>query len=296
LQCSIVLALASCGGPDGGQSCEHDSDCPSHFCKADGTCAAGGEDGGPNGIDAPAGSNSDGSTGACTPNHDGTISADEIPLAAGQMANYRIATNVTQNTAGTSGSDGTRTWDLSGQLSGDRDTTLALTAPTGQWWASKFTTATYSTPLGAGSDVLVVFEITPTAVELLGIVSPASGGPTDLKYSPPATILKIPFKAGDTWSSSSTVSGTLDDVIANYTETYTSTVDAVGTMKTPYGTFPVLRVATQLADLQLGVQFNANKTFAWQAECFGTVAKITSGSNESGEEFSADAEVDRLAP
>ena len=84
----------------------------------------------------------------------------------------------------------------------------------------------------------------------------------------------------------------LDGVFpSNYTETYSSNVDAVGTMTTPYGVFPVLRVATNLADLQVGVAFNSNKTFAWQAECFGTVAKITSGSNETGEEFGSAAEV-----
>ena len=296
LQCSIAVTFAGCGGAPTEQSCQHDSDCPSSFCKADGTCAPAEIDGGMVGSDAPAGSGTDASTGACTPNHDGTISADEVPLIAGRMANFRIATNATVSTAGQVGSGGARTWDLSTQLSGDADVAVTLIAPTGQYWATAFPTATYATPLSAGSDVLGLFEVGATEVTLVGLVSPASGGTTNLKYSPPATILKLPFKAGDTWTSSSTVSGTLSGVASNYTEKYTSRVDAVGTMTTPYGAFPVLRVATDLSDLQLTVPFNSNRTFAWVAECFGTVATVTSQANETGSEFTNAAEVKRLAP
>ena len=63
----------------------------------------------------------------------------ELPLAAGQSAKFRIATNATWSTAGTANGDGSRTWDLSGQLSGDADSTVALASPTGAWWAADFT-------------------------------------------------------------------------------------------------------------------------------------------------------------
>ncbi len=295
LHCSIAVSSAGCGGATE-QSCQHDSDCPSNFCKADGTCAAVETDGGTLPHDGPGGSVTDAPNGACTPNHDGTISADEVPLMAGRMANFRIATDATTETAGTPGSGGTHTWDLSAQLSGDATVAVTLIPPTGAYWATAFPTATYATPLSAGSDVLGLFDVTDTAVTLVGVVSPTSGGTTNLKYTPPATILKLPFKAGDTWTSSCTVTGTLSGITSNYTEKYTSRVDEVGTMTTPYGAFPVLRVATDLSDLQLTVPFNASRTFAWVAECFGTVATITSQANETGSEFTNAAEVKRLAP
>jgi hypothetical protein len=289
LQCSI--AVAACGGSSG-TVCTLDTDCPSHFCKADGTC-------GPVEIDAAVGSDApiDGTSSLCTPDHDGHITLAELPLVAGQMATFRIATNATIDTAGTSNPDGSRTWDLSAQLSGDADVSVALAAPAGSWWAGDFTSATYDTPLTSTSNLIGVFSVSATAVSLPGVVSPDSGATaTELTYSPPAKILALPITAGATWTSTSTISGTAQGVIASYSEKYTSRVDQVGTMKTPYGTFPVLRVATDLDRTSLGVTILTTRTFAWVAECFGPIATITSQNNETGSEFTSAAEVRRLAP
>jgi hypothetical protein len=86
-------------------------------------------------------------------------------------------------------------------------------------------------------------------------------------------------------------------VITAYTETYDSHADQVGTMTTPYGDFPVIRVATDLTRTAGVVTLSSTKTFAWVAECFGSVATVTSQDPAgSGAEFSDDAEVRRLAP
>ncbi len=261
---------------------------------ADGTCGpaeidgGGSSDGAAPGSDAPA--------AGCTPNHDGTITANELPLVAGRSATFRIATNVTVDTTGTVNSDGSRSWDLSMQLSGDADQTLTLASPSGAWWASDFANATYSTTLSSSSDLVGVFQVTASEVELLGVVSPDQGSGTELTYDPPAKILAIPFKAGDTWNSSSTVSGTASGVISAYTEKYTSTVDQVGTMTTPYGMFPVLRVATDLTRTEGAATLTTNRTFSWNAECFGAVATITSQDFETKAEFTNAAEVERIAP
>lgn len=292
LHCSI--AFAACGG-SGSSPCTTNDQCPSHFCRADGTC-------GPADIDAALGSDgsnlgSDGSTGLCTPNHDGMITAAELPLAAGQMANFRIAQSATWNTAGTANTDGSRSWDLSGQLSGDADTAVALAAPSGAWWAADFTGASYATPLSASSDLLGVFKYDATGLTLLGVVSPSGGTTkTELTYDPPAKIVALPFMAGSTWTSTSSVSGYAEGVISAYSEEYDSSVDQVGTMKTPFGTFPVLRIATDLTRTAALTTLLTNRTFSWPAECAGIVATVQSQSFESGAEFSDDAEVRRLAP
>lgn len=293
LQCSI--SLAACGGGGGGEVCTTDDQCASHFCRADGTCGPATTDGGGSG----SGSGGDGgNTGLCTPNHDGKITANEVPLAAGKMANFRIATDATWSTAGTA-SGSMRTWSLTGALANDADGAVALTAPSGAWWAGDpgFATATYWTQLQAGSDLIGVFHVDANGVTLLGVVSPQGNYPyTELTYDPPATILKVPFGASDTWTSTSTVSGYLTGTIANYTEKYVSNVDQVGTMTTPYGDFPVLRVATLLTQLQLGTAYRTVRSYAWIAECFGSVATVSSQDNEANAEFSDDAEVRRLIP
>lgn len=290
LQCSM---LAACGSDSGGQPCTRDDQCASHFCKADGTC-------GPAMIDAPGGSADappDAIAAACVPNHDGQIALSEIPLRAGATARFRIATNATWDTAGTSNTDGSRDWDLTGQLANDSDATVTLQAPTGAWWAGDFASASYATQLVSSSDLLGVFQLDATGLVLLGVVSPQGGTQkTELTYDPPARILAVPFMAGSTWTTTSTVSGYASGVLAAYSEKYDSRVDQVGTMKTPYGSFPVLRVATDLTRTSGAAVLLTNRSFTWAAECFGLVATVQSQSFESGTEFSDDAEVRRLIP
>src|SRR5947208_765028 len=99
LQCSTILTACSGGSAE---VCTRDGDCASGFCKADGTCGPADVDGGTDTM-IP-----DGSTLLCTPDHDGTIAANEIPLAAGRMANFRISTSATFATAGQASGSGSR--------------------------------------------------------------------------------------------------------------------------------------------------------------------------------------------
>ncbi|HSD91092.1 MAG TPA: hypothetical protein VLB44_26400, partial [Kofleriaceae bacterium] len=132
---------------------------------------------------------------------------------------------------------------------------------------------------------------------LLAVVSPDGGTyRTQLDYDPPARILQVPFGAGATWSTTSTVSGYAQGAVVAYTEKYESRADQVGTMKTPYGEFPVIRVATDLTRTSGFTTLLTKRTFAWLAECFGSIATVQSQDFESSSEFSDDAEVRRLAP
>jgi hypothetical protein len=303
LQCSIGVAVAACNSDSGAIPCTMDDQCASHFCQADDTCAPlqNTPDGGmPDGGSGMMGSN--GSNGVCTPNHDGMIVQSELPLAAGSHANFLIASGLgsgtdTWDTTGSAGSANSRTWDLTGVVGGSEQS-IMLAAPAGAWWASDFPDATYASVLSESAPSLLgVFHVDSAGVTLLGVVS-ISGGPmeTELKYDPPAKILALPVMAGSSWTSTSTVENIETGVpVAVYTEEYDSTVDQVGTMKTPYGTFPVLRVATNL----LRNSVADSRTFAWVAECFGSVAQVTSqgfpNSVPSGE-FSNPAEVWRITP
>lgn len=287
LQCSTI----ACGGA-GDTACTKDEECPGSFCRADGTCGPAGTDGPPV-ADAPP----DGPSSACAPNNDGMIAASELPLVAGRMARFRIATGVTFDTAGQPAGGGMRRWDLTGALAGDADVPVELVPPTGAWWQPVFPTASYAVTLAAGSDLMGVFAVDASNVKLLGVVSPQAGSfRTELEYDPPATLLAVPFGAGSTWMSTSTVSGLAQGVITAYTEKYASRVDQVGTMKTPYGEFPVVRIATDLTRTSGLATLSTSRTFAWAAECFGSVANVTSQQFETAAEFTDAAEVRRLIP
>jgi hypothetical protein len=218
------------------------------------------------------------------------------------MATFRIATDATFNTAGTANGDGTRTWNLDLALANDADRAISLQAPSGQWWAASFPDATYGVQLAAGSDLIGVFQITDSALSLLGVVSPEPGSlRTELAYDPPAKILELPITAAATWTSTSTVTGLAEGAIiaagSSYTEQYDASVDVTGTMTTPYGDFPVLRVATSLDRRNVfAVSLESTRSFAWIAECFGSVANATSQSFESAPEFDDPAEVRRITP
>ncbi len=288
LLCSMS---AACGG-SAGQTCALDSDCASGFCKADGTCGPAPMDGSID-VDAPV----DGMTALCNPDHDGSITLAELPFMAGRMGTFRIATDVAWNTAGTSNQDGSRAWDLSVPLSGDADREMALGTPTGQWWSADYAGATYAAELSVESDLRGVFNASGTSLTLLGVVSPDGGTyKTEIDYDPPAQVLALPLVAGATWSSTSTVSGYAQGVPVAYTETYESRVDQVGTMKTPYGEFPVLRVATDLTRTSGITTLLTKRSFSWVAECFGPIATAQSQDFASGAEFTDNAEIRRLVP
>jgi hypothetical protein len=285
---------AACGGPSG-EACTLDTDCASGFCKANGTCGDAETDGG---MGDDSGDGTDGSMVVCTPDHNGIITKAELPFAAGRMANFRIATDATWNTGGVAATNGERTWDLSGMLANDQDTALALAAPGTAWWAATFPGATYSTPLVSTSDLRGVFQVSANNLTLLGVVSPDGGSSkTELEYDGPINVIQTPLQAGSTWSTTSLVSGVTPTFPFGtaYTEAYVSSVDHVGTMKTPYGDFPVLRVVTDMTRSSGGVPFAYSRTFSWIAECFGPVATVTSTGAESGE-FEDISEARRLAP
>jgi hypothetical protein len=232
----------------------------------------------------------------CLPNDSGTITRAEVPMMAGLHANFVIAENVMVDSAGTTNPDGSRTWDLSGALSGDHVDLVTTDSPSGQWFSAQVTSATYTTKLSDTSTNLAVFQASDTALLLQAVVSPTGGsGSTEELYSPAAEVLAVPMQLGTAWNSTSTVQGTDQGFDSIYTETYASKIDAYGSMKVPYGTFPVLRVQTTLTRT-VGVVVTVTQSLTFVAQCFGPVAALTSQTGETNTEFTNAAEARRLTP
>ncbi len=288
---AVVLA-AACSSSDP-TTCDDPTDCASNFCRADHTCAPLDDtDAGTDGAPQP-----DGPIAGCVPNHDGTLTRDELVMAAGQTATFRVATNVaTIDTAGTQGPGGARTWTYTSTVTGDADLHVTLLAPTGRWWLAKFPTASYATQLSASSTLLGVMRLDGTGLSLLGVVSPEGGVTrTELTYDPPVPILPTPLGPSAAWNTSTTVTGLASGFSSFYTERYVSRVDAVGTLVAPFGSFPIRRVAVDLTRT-VGALVTTRRTFAFVSECYGTVATIVSKDYETGAEFTTAAELWRLTP
>jgi hypothetical protein len=303
---AIVLLVAACSD-DASRECRVGADCASGICTAEGVCAAASSSGGqttPDGgavaePDAPGpdgGITSEAGLPGCTPNHDGLIARDEVPIQAGLRATYRVAEDVDVTTAGAPRADGSRRWDYSIALPNDASLLVETLPLTGKWYQPKYSGASYAARLRASSDLVGVFETAPGSLALRGVVSPADGlYRTELAYEPSVAVLAFPLKSGAAWTSDTTVSGVASGVPVTYSEKYESQVDAHGELVTPLGTFNVLRVRVLLTRT-VGFSVTTVRTFAFVTECYGTVATITSRDNEGDVEFTRALEIRRIAP
>jgi hypothetical protein len=128
------------------------------------------------------------------------------------------------------------------------------------------------------------------------VVSPTSAAPqTKLTYASPIPAVKLPLQLDLAWTATSAVSGTASGIAAFYNESYDVKVDAKGKAITPFGEFSVLRVRTVLTRT-VGALPTITRSFGFVAECFGTIATITSNANETATDFTTAAEIRRLSP
>lgn len=313
---SLVLLMGAVGavvacGSESDRECNVGADCASGACSADGMCVrtdpnSPGDSSTTESTDATAdtsnpvtdaGTDSNAVVDGCVPNKDGIITREEVPLAAGLHATYRVAINESFATAGTPQPDGTVLWDLSTSFPSDTSVIVETQPLAGKWYADTFTNATYASKLSESSTLIGVFETANASLLMRGVVSPTNDSTkTELTNDPPVEVINYPLKADATWSTNTTVTGTYQGLpFQTYTEKYESSVDAKGTLKTPLGSFQVLRVNTLLTRTY-GFLTTIVRTHSFVTECYGTIAVISSKDGESDEEFSSTAEIRRLSP
>ncbi len=300
-----ALVAQGCAVSDTPGTCHVGTDCPSGVCDqgvcgdasttTGATTTSSGTGAGGSSSSAATGSSGAGAGGGvCSPNKDGTITRAEVPITAGLSAKFLAATNVTFATSGTDLGNGSRDWNLKQTFSGDHLSLIETQALNGLWFEADFAGATYAAKLSETNDLLGVFEVTADALLLRGVVSPMGGATkTELTYTPPVPALTFPLTENKAWSIQSTVTGYAQGVPVGYVEAYDNLVDAKGVLEAPFGTFDVLRVRTTMVR-QGGLL--TLRSFGFVAECFGTVASVTSQNNEPNAEFSSVSELRRLSP
>ena len=93
------------------------------------------------------------------------------------------------------------------------------------------------------SNVYNFFKNTSSAYNLVGYAAQVNGIPLPLKYNTADRLYKFPLNYGNIDSSSSTAILNVPSIgYFNESKNRKNTVDGWGTLTTPYGTFPVLRV------------------------------------------------------
>lgn len=302
---TLVVGALGCSD-DAARQCTVGSECASGQCTASGSCVPvpnNGQDGGAL-LDASPEPPVDAASDAPSPRLDasscaftgGSITRDDVPFKAGLTAKFRRAVDTAVNTAGSMDGAGKRTWDFATTLAGDQTALVETLSPSGAWFASKFSTATYTSKLSASSDLLGVFEAGPNALKLLGVVSPTETTKTELTYAPAVDLLNFPLMLGKKFTTDANVTGTYQGVGPYfYTESYDSEVDAEGTVKTPLGSFGVLRISTKITKTLLGV-ITTRRSQLYVTKCFGTIASLQSRDYETDVDFAQAKEITRISP
>jgi hypothetical protein len=146
-------------------------------------------------------------------------------------------------------------WDFSGlsPMNQQVDTFVTLQS-TPVFFQLAFYNASLASPGGGAilpgipvTSAFTFYQKSVSAYSDLGFAFLASGLPAILKYDTPDKYYSFPLTTGSLWNSTSTASLGFPGMATYFTSrTRSSTVDGWGTLTTPYGTFPVIRVKTDL--------------------------------------------------
>lgn len=239
----------------------------------------------------------------CSPNNDGVIDIDELPVVLNAAARVRVANDVAVDVDGVD-EDGVTVWDLS---TPDPETQaqgrLTVEPMLGQWFEGLFPASSIAAPLVPGNSQLGPLVITEDSWELLGAASkdeaPAEGQ-TRVVYDEPTVLYPFPLQLGATASSSSRASNALLLGIP------TAFVDDTEVEVTQQGTLILpdlilentLRVTVRFARTLLAGDVQ-QVSHHFVHECLGEVARFTSEAvpldEELDENFATAQEVWRLS-
>ena len=298
---SLIFSLFACSSKE--TTCRSQDDCASGTCMENGLCAEDTDskdttDTGEEPSVEPSSPtseptstpSSEPSSEICTPNHDGTITNSEYP----QLLNTNVPFSLSSFASVELEDDGSHHWDFS-SISGE---TIAVHADSmdAQWYAPDFPDSTYTAVLSYENEIMGVFTRTENGIFLDGMVSfENSFFATNLRLDPPVRILKFPLQEGELWSDETTVSGFLNGTWSYYDEIYTNEASLKGTVHTPRGEFPILRVDMHI-ERTIGFLTYQNRNVAFVSECYGTVVSVSSALDETERDFSTAAQLLVITP
>jgi hypothetical protein len=225
----------------------------------------------------------------CVPNLDGLLERSEMPTALRNAVPYLVAQNVNVDLGGDE-------INLRNEIPGEEKLDLVALPLEGQWFADEFEPDSIVVPLSGAGDTLGVLRVADASLTLLGIVSTLEGR-TLLHYQSPIELYRFPIMQGSSWTSQSTVSGTLASVPYNGTDTYEVSVPSMHTLLLPHLRFTsAYRVHTTVtSDSGAAGVTVTRQQISLLSECFGEITRALSQDNENNINFTAAAELWRFS-
>lgn len=232
----------------------------------------------------------------CRGNQDAVIEAGEAPVVVGASLVYLVNAEGSHPAVEIEGTmvGGARLWDFATELPGDRRVEEEVLDPSRHWFGEHFPEATYASIVAGFEGAVGVYRATEEGIALLGLASVADES-TLITYDTPVFMIRFPLSVGDTWTVEARATGQVDWIAFNGIEHYTVTADAAGEVRVPGGTYPVVRVRTEMERSNAGPLADHRISYAWIAECWGRVAYVGSLSGERDPSFDVAEQYWRLA-
>jgi hypothetical protein len=232
----------------------------------------------------------------CSGNNDGVIELGELQFPLGLMVRYLAnpaGTTVTVAPGGMNGGSATE-WDLTSTAGEVHQ--LTLDAVGNQWFAKSFPGASYATITDLASGTLGIFQLTSSALLLMGYASPQPNQ-TLLVYDAPIATVHFPIRQGDSWvTGAKIVNGTFNGQPFASSDTYRISVDARGTAVLPFLSFQnTLRFHVELSQALPGGVAVTHQQYLFYHECYGELGRMVSNPGETNADFTSAAEFRRLA-
>jgi hypothetical protein len=281
----ILVLLAGCDGEPNGGRCTRDTECPPGQRCADAICTPVVKfDTGPVADLGPTLDHRLGEAARlpdlpasdalqCMANHDDKIDRSEMPIAVGAKIHYSVGTGLTVDLKGKLVTGRTQ-WDLTAAASDDHPIVSELLAVP-SWVASAYPGATYSALLDESYGSYGVFKATPSALQLIGVVS-QQADKIKLSYSKPIDMLRFPIAPSDSFTTDATVTGWMNSLYLWNLESYAVEVLGAGDLALPKLTLPVVLVKVKVEQTPYQNPFLATSRhlFMFISECYGIVAQI----------------------
>jgi hypothetical protein len=239
---------------------------------------------------------------SCVPNLDGVIQESELAAVLGVPVKYLVSPSGTSravNVAGQTDTQGQLVWDFGTDYADDQVASIEASALQGRWYASSFPNGQFWTRFDAADTLEGVYSQDANGLYLQGIASttmnPAEGE-TLVVYETPVTLYQFPLEVGTTWTTTGVVrNGMIRGLPYAGQDTYQGTDAATGQLLLPDFTFTQAhRIEFVVTTVPAAGENVVTRQDSYLFECFGEVARATSVTNETNDDFTTASELRRF--
>lgn len=238
----------------------------------------------------------------CVPNLDGKIDSNELAPSIGIGVNLLVSPAGKEQPVDLVAKpfeDGKVRWDYSLDRADDQAAVIQASPIKGKWYEASFPENSFVTPFDVGGRVEAVYQHDTNALSLVGLASKEQNPPegqTLYLYTTPIALYRFPLAPGVAYTSvGEAKNGMLRGLPYAGKDTYEVKVDGAGQLDLPDVIFQqALKVRTKVRLEPVAGAPTTQIQVSFLFECFGEVARFTSKTGETADDFTVATEVRRF--